>query len=501
MSLESPGIDLTLLIHALKSKEKRYFRLYTGRNGHVEDRNYMQLYTHLQTQATWSEAQVRTTFEGAPFLKQLNVACSYLYELLLAALRGYDQDKTFHSEAHRRLDEVVLLFQRKLYGPCFRRIRLGLRFATQLDLPQLQLEFLQWEVRLLRQFPGKHQWQRTEAALTRSGEVMRQLGLENELYAIYSRLFLLVTRPSAETRPDSKQQIQATALDPLLRTRPMGLAFDAQLLYHLIHSLLAHSAEDGQAYAQAYADMLECWELHPQRITAEQERYLKTLTGYVDSALRVEDLTPVPAALAKMRRLCGRSPALESSSGLLVRHLELHYLMTMQAFGKAVQLSQDIHDYLLKKEGPKLSAGHIAICTNAALAHFIMESWNGCLDWLSRIEPFLKGGLRKDVALWVGPVRIVALYAANRLDELEKVVRTWRRNADAGLLAPVLADGFTTLNRCNSDSEERAALEQLKQAVREIRAQAPSLELVENWIMARLKQVPLRNFYAAKPQP
>lgn len=495
MSSESPGVDLHQLIQTLKPREKRYFRLHAGHKDEADAPNYMRLYAAMQEMPAWSEEELRKTFAGAPFLKQLNVACNYLYDLLLASLRAYDQDKTFHSEAHRRLDEVVLLFQRKLYGPCLRRTRLAIKFANQLDLPQLHLELLQWELRLLRQFPGRQQWVRTLAATEECQALMQQIHKENVLYGLYSRLFLLASRPSSETQADRVDWIAAIAADPALQESPRALAFDAQMLYHLIHSLLAHLSGDDQRFAQANADMLDCWEANPRRIAVEEERYLKTLIGFVESAVETAMLDLVPGVIAKMRRLCQRSPVLEAGYGLLVRNMELRFLLNTKAFDKALQFCEEVERYLSQRTDKNPPAGMIAGCTNAALIHFIMESWGGCLEWLARMEPLVRGGLRKEITLWVGPLRIVALYAASRLDELEKAVRTWRRHPDAGIVGPLIADAFTALNRCNSDGEERQALEHLRQSLLENQGSAPVLNLVENWVTSRLKRAPLRNFY------
>ena len=502
MSSESPGLDLHELVHALKPREKRYFRLYTGQAAGVSGEggpkaapNYLKLYAAVQAMPAWSEDALRATFGDAPFLRQPNVACNYLYDLLLGALRAYDQDKTFHSEGHRRLDEIVLLFQRKLYAACLRRIRLGLKFASQLDLPQLHLELLQWELRLLRQFPGRQTWTRSLEAIAECDARTAQLSKEKVLYGLYSRLFLLATRPSTETHADRSALIADIAAHPSLQAPPDGLAFDGQMLHHLIHSLLAHLAEDSQRYARAHADMLECWEANPRRIAFEEERYLKTLIGFVESAVETAMLELVPGVIAKMRRLCQRSPVLEAGYGLLVRNMELRLFLNSKAFEKAMHCADEMRDYLDRHTDKTPPPGLVAGCTNAALVHFLMESWQGCLEWLGRLDPVLRGGLRKEVALWVGPLRIVALYAANRLDELEKAVRTWRRNPDAGLVGPLIADAFTALDRCNSDQEERQALEQLRQAVISHSGSAPVLGLVENWVTSRLKRAPLRNFY------
>jgi hypothetical protein len=495
MPAESPGVDLLQLVKAMQPREKRYFRLQTSRIGNASQQNYMRLYEEIQSMPAWSEAQIRKTFEGEPFLKQLNVACTYLYDLLLSSLRAYDQDKSFHSEAHRRLDEIVLLFQRKLHGPCLKRIQQGLKFGSQIDLPAFQLELLQWEIRLLRQFPGKHTWVRTQEAIEQSKALTLKYSQENVLYGLYSQLFLLSTRPGTDTTLEAEAMIQTIAADPILAIAPHGLGFDAQLLFHLIHSLLANHAGDGPRFVKANADMLHCWEANPRRIAFEEERYLKSLVGFVDSAVESPLLGAVPNALAKMRRICHRSPVLEEGYGLIVLHLELRFLLNTKAFEGAVVHTEAMWHYLAQREQGSLPTGYITACTNAALAHFLMESWQGCLKWLSKIESANKREIRVAVTQWVGPLRIVALYASNQLDELEKALRNWRKHPDAGFLAALISDAFSALNHSNSDAEERVALEQLRFGIAQNQTNAPVLSLVGNWVTSRLKTIPLRNFY------
>lgn len=495
MPSESPGTDLHALIHALQPMEKRYFKLYASRMGQDRAKKYLLLYDHLLQQPAWSEAAVRVAFAGEAFTRQLNVACLYLYHLLLASLRGYDQDRTAVSECGRRLDEVALLYERKLSGPCLRRIQSARRLAERLDLPQFHLQLLDYEIRLYRAQGGRTHWQVMEAAIVRSQALAEQVRLETALNGLYSRLFALETWPTPHLGTDRAALRATLASDPLLGCDPQSLAFDGRLSYYKIQFLLAKARHDKAAVLESHAQKLACWDAHPHRISLAPERYLQALHSYIDYAIEAEAFDHVPAALRKMQVLVGRPSAYAAQYRPRYLHLDLRYHMNVCDFDGALRITEAVRQALDALADQPLPAGYITPCVNAALVHYILMSWRGCLEWLARLDHLRSGGLRIELSLIAGVMRLVALYAAGELDTLESATRAWRRNADAGALAPLLADAFDALNNSQSIAEERTCLMRLAEALAG-QAQHPQVaDLCLRWVRARLEERALRTFY------
>jgi hypothetical protein len=498
MPSESPGTDLHALIHALQPMEKRYFKLFASRMGQDRAKKYLQLYDFLLQQPAWSETAVRAAFPGEAFLRQLNVACLYLYDLLLASLRGYDQDRTAVSECGRRLDEVALLYERKLAGPCMRRIQSARRLAERLDLPQFHLQLLDYEIRLYRGQGGKSDWQAMEAAILRSQALAEQVRMEAALNGLYSRLFALETWPTPHLHADRFVLLAKLAADPLLACDPAALAFDARLLFYKIQFLLAKARHDKAALLDSHAQKLACWDAHPHRISLAPERYLQALHSYIDYAIEADVFEHVPAALRKMQVLVGRPSSYAAQYRPRYLHLDLRYHMSICDFEGALRITEAVWEDLARPQGQPLPAGYITLYVNAALVHYIMMSWRGCLSWLAQLDHLRKGGLRIELSLIAGGMRLVALYAAGEFDALESATRAWRRNTDAGALAPLLADAFDALNRSQSIAEERACLLRLGEALAEPAQHPQVAELCLNWVRAKLEERSLRSFYAGR---
>jgi hypothetical protein len=499
MSSESPGADVHALIHALQPKEKRYFKLFASRTGQQSEKKYMLLYDFLVKQPAWSEKDVRVAFAQETFIKQLNVACKYLYELLLASLRGYDQDRTFNSEGSRRLDEIVLLSERKLYAQCRRRIHLTIRFAERLDLPLLHAQVLEHEIRLIRDTPHKDNWKPLCAAIAKTEVLLQQLALEGKLDGLYSKLYALEKWPSATVPAEKAALAEEIAQDPVLALDPTVLGFDAKILLYNTRLLIAKQRKNGEALFDIQSDKLACWSHFPRRMEVEPERYLKTMTSYVESAIDAERFEKVPATLRKMKLLISKSSSLATSYNLLYLHLELRYYLNIHALEKAFRFTHDILPHLPITNEQAPVTGQLTLYTNAALVHFLMSSWEGCLEWLTRLAPFLKGGLRSGVTLWVGPLRIMACYSANRFDELEMAIRNWSRNPDAGTLAAPILACFSALLDADSDAVEHALLARLQAAIVQ-HAIAPDVAaLIHRWAQSRLDNRPLRGYYPDSP--
>jgi hypothetical protein len=498
MPAAAPGIDLHALIHALQPMEKRYFKLYASRMGQQRAKKYLLLYDFLLIQPAWSEEAVRAAFAGEAFVRQLNIACLYLYDLLLASLRGYDQDRTAASESGRRLDEVALLWARKLYGPCLRRIQSARRYATRLDLPAFHLQLLDFEIRLYRAQPGKAHWQAMAEAIDLSRTLAEQVRLEAALNGCYSQLFALETWPTPQLGADREALMAEIASDPLLSCGVEALAFDARLLYYKIHFLLAKGRHDLPGQLAAQAHKLATWDARPHRIDLEPERYLQAIHSYIDYAIEAEEFDGVPAALRKMQVLLRRARVQGASFQLGYLHLDLRYRLNIADFPAALELTAAVRAVFDQHPDAPLSAQHITLCINAAFAHFLMASWTGCLDWLARLEPLLKGGLRIQASLLAGAMRLMALYAATELDDLELATRAWRRNADAGPLAPQLAEAFDALKRSPSLTAERTLLQGLLDALADEHTHPQVSALTRNWVRARLEERPLRTYYGGK---
>jgi hypothetical protein len=482
------------LIHALDAKERRYFRLFAQRAGGGLDKNYLQIYDFLLGQPAWSEADLRAAFPDAAFARQLHVACTYLYEKLLAALCAYDADKYYALALNRRLDEINLLFERRLYGSCLRHVRKTLRYAARMDLPQLRYQLLHWELRLLRMQGSRANWQRMADATAEADRALAAIGQEHALHALYSRVYAALTwAPTAIPLPQA-EVLQAVAADPLLAQDPARLCFDAALIHHSILGYLALARGDKRAFAQANLRKRAHWERNAARMRVEQTRYFRSLVGFVESAVEVELFREAADAIARMERLCRDNKALRKSESFLLLHLKLRLYLNMPDLDAARSCLAEFPAHL-PAPGAKAPKHFVEACVNAAHVHFLCGRWSECLAYLAKAEPPTKRGAPLEFTMKAGPTRLMALYAAHDLDQLDRALHHWQREAGDTAIGRVLTAAFRNLVAATSDTAEQAALLALQAALADIPLEAGQRQLLHHWAQARIEGRPLRTYY------
>lgn len=495
MAYLTPGQTLFDLIQAMDAKERRYFRLSTRSMGQHAEKKYLLIYEFLLQQKSWSEEALRLAFPEEAFLKQLNVVCNYLYEKLLAALRGYDADKHYALEFSQRIDEVTLLFERRLTDQCLHRVQLAQRFAERLDLPHYQYQLLQWEIRLLRLRGSKGNWVRMQAALQEGEALLAVMAQEHVIQGLYSRLFPVLGWSPANIPVDVTALVAEVEAHPLMQETPQGLSFDAALNYHGIHAFLAQFHADKMGFARANAEKRACWERNKARRSYEETRYFKTLIGFVESAIEAEMFPEAQDAIARMGRLCGSNKMLGKTQAFLLLHLKLRLSLNTFAFDEAREHIDAIQQYLDQHKSGTPPQHFAEVCTNAAHAYFFSGIWSQCLHWLDKAAPLIQRGARMELTQKAGPMRMMALYAAGRHNELEEALRLWARNASAGPLQQLVHDSFVALLSAHSESKQHAILLSLHTQLQTLEADPEARKLLLNWSQARLEGRPLRDFY------
>jgi hypothetical protein len=491
-----PGSELFELIHAMDAKERRYFKLSTRHMGRTAEKKYLLIYDFLLQQPSWSEAALRAAFAQEAFVKQLHVACAYLQEKLVAALRGYDEDRLFNLEVSRRLDGVAVLFERRLYGQCLGRVRLALRYAQRMDLPHFHLQLLHWEIRILRLHGSRENWVRMVAAMAESEALTAVIAQENMLHTCYSRLYAVLAWPTKALPLDRAQVIRTVTDDPALRCDPAALPFDAALVFHSIRAYLAFEQGDEIGYAQVNAEKRACWERNAARMRTEESRYFRALVGFVESAIEVQRYAEAGDAIQRMERLCRRNKLLAKTQHLLLLHLKLRYHLNLRDFTKALESIRAFRDVLEMRKAAVPPPHFDEACTNAALVNFICGDWVGCLEWLALAAPHAqKKGARVGIVQVTGAMRLMAFYAAGQLEAFEKALRAWQRQAETSLASDVLFQGFGNLIKARTEAQERSTLTQLLADLQQFSDVLETRELIRHWIQSRLEGRPLRDYY------
>ncbi|MFN8395576.1 MAG: hypothetical protein U0176_13125 [Bacteroidia bacterium] len=481
MDRNTAGEELAALIGSMDRTERRYFRLHAQGRQQREQKVYLQLYDHIVSQGEWSEEQIAAVFSGQRFLKQLNVLRSQLHRLLMDALRSYHADKTIQSEFSRRLDEIEILFQRKLYASCKRAIQAASKRAEQLQLPHHTLEVLKWEMRLERQQASPHQRTRIIALHQRMAVLLEQMQVESKLLArLDTLLWQVKSKPGVSPEPESDPALDSGTIDEL--AEPEKLPFDARILYHYILAYTGFLQSNTEEFFTQHQAIIRIWEAHPDRIRLEEGRYLKVLGNHAESCAQADRMEEALKMTSKMQRVLDRSTAIEPSERLRILHVRLRILMVSQSWKDAYHLLPTII-HALSQYGHTIAASvRLVQMANVLITCFMNQRWSEVLDWAITLDRELRNSHSWTWENLIRTATWVAYYELGDLDRLESMTRKAQMGWAEHFPHQVLAQ-LAILAMPQSLQEKSQAFELLRRYFAEDKGVlGPHLELLRSWV-------------------
>ena len=110
--------DLFLLIKSMKQGEKRYFTLSASAMVASKKNNYLKLFEVLDSLKTYDEDFILKKYRKQPFIKNYAANKSYLYDMLLAVLRNYNEDTIEEWDIRRNFYKLKILASKGLDKAC-----------------------------------------------------------------------------------------------------------------------------------------------------------------------------------------------------------------------------------------------------------------------------------------------------------------------------------------------------------------------------------------------
>ena len=189
--------DLWVLIHSMKKAEKRYFKLFVGREGDKDNMKMLRLFDILDSQKSFDEEGARQAMTSISKPQFANLK-AHLYKRVLQSLRLFSTS-LFEDVAIRELvDHAQILYNRSLYFQAQSILTKAKRLAYKRDNLEMLLEIFKWEKRLLNQTVGKGNRERVNAIVEEVQIINRRIyhintftNIAAQLNAIYLKSGLI----------------------------------------------------------------------------------------------------------------------------------------------------------------------------------------------------------------------------------------------------------------------------------------------------------------------
>jgi hypothetical protein len=137
--------ELFLLIKSLKHTEKRYFSLSASAMVASKKSNYLKLFEVLDAQKEYDEALILKKYRNQPFTKNFAANKAYLYDMILASLRNYQEDSIEEWSIRRNFYKIKILSSKGLDKDCEKLIIKTKEKAWRYEQYQTLLDILEVE--------------------------------------------------------------------------------------------------------------------------------------------------------------------------------------------------------------------------------------------------------------------------------------------------------------------------------------------------------------------
>jgi len=292
-----PSDDLFQLIQSMTRAEKRRFKLMAARHG--GEKQYLRLFDAIAAQTVYDEQELRVRFEGERFLRQLNVAKRYLYDLILESLRTIHSERSASASTRDLIMTAALLYDRGLSAQATKQIDRAISLARVYEDHFALAEALYWQGRVdprqLRTADGVRE--NFEAIFSTLDALRQSLDYEHILFQL--RMVLRNDVPQTE-----EERIEADRLVSLLPPPDAVdrfLSLDAQKWAYTAYYLHAVGMGDFRAAYDHISYLVDLFEHNPIYLRENLNAYQMVLHNLAAVHRMLNDYEGLESTIERMR--------------------------------------------------------------------------------------------------------------------------------------------------------------------------------------------------------
>lgn len=280
---KTPSDRLYRLIHALSSSEKRYFKLFVGRESDRANK-YIVLFDAIEAQPEFDENALKEAVYGTTEIpgRKYSELKSYLYDLVLRSLQGYDSKSSVEYQLKSMLQSVQALFRRSLFSACLAQLARAKKQAYRYERFTVVLECLNWEKQIAYTQSDidflNDQLERIDEEETTALQRLRNISRYRN---IFFRLLVLLRKGSVSNPSERAIQLEAIVQDELMQDAASADSHHAQTLYYRILSIYEMAAGNFDRSYDYSRKLITHMEAAPHFLKEDVSEYISALSNLI----------------------------------------------------------------------------------------------------------------------------------------------------------------------------------------------------------------------------
>lgn len=444
-----PAPDLFQLIKGLNKAERRYFTLQATSGKGATPTATMELYQLLSNAPTYDESMIKAALGFAENDRRLAVLKFRLMRQILTSLRWQYEDKDPSAMLKAIEGEVSLLFERKLWRTCGKRLKKARALARKWERWNMLLTFLEWEQRLFLADPRIDQEEFFAKIESTESEVLQNLQLQTRLHRLNIRVRKLVrTHPRARTDKE-KERIESLLKLPEIARRPSENLFICNVYYHNINGLLRFALGEYNGALRHYESQLKQWMDRPEWTQMDPGTHLSSLNNYLNICLIHPRRTELfPPAVKSLQAFVDLLPKTDWKLERILYTQRVTYAINFEPYDLAKVILEEAEQWLQTVPPMAVSMhSRLSLQYNFCAFHFVYGDFSASNRSLSRIIHFPSGPDRPDIRDFARIMQLVLQYELGNLDLQEYLLRSAHRYFNKTQKLDVLEKGIIRMMR------------------------------------------------------
>jgi hypothetical protein len=442
----------------------------------------------------------------AKFLQNLPTVANRLKEMILDGLRLLHKEDNTDARFRTSLDEIAIMYSKKLFRPMIREIRRTKKHALDTCRYAIALQCLEWEQKMTVQLPAGQISETLEALQEEEQIVYEKLGLLRDLQYRHDLLLSLVRQFLFHRESRTLTEVRALSESPaIMRTAESGAYLEQAVAVNIIGLRSLYERNPIPALA-LYQQLLKTWKKRLDWQSDQPELLLLICKSYLNICFYSPvDWTEVRENLTMVSGFEGLNKDDLRNFREIIYQNQFVLALNTGRFDLVDSLIPEI-DHWLKEEGDNLSEAQILpfLC-NFTVAEFLSEKYSAANRFVNRILNLPNKKVRKDIRDFAICVQSVIQYELGNDGLNEYLTRTgkrlFRKNSFEFNFELLLFNQLEQLQKANSEKEKKKIFSELIVSLHELAKKLPSsipllgLKEVTMWAESKQLEVGLRTVF------
>jgi len=384
------------------------------------EKSYLKLFDAIEKTGDCDDEKLKKIFAREEFIKRLPAVKNYLYSLILKSLRVIYSGETVDSQLKEMIDDVAILYEKRLYKQCSKILEKAKDLATKNELVLPLLEINIWQEKILIEIVNLDKFE--ELLVTSAEEELRLLDLQKNISnyrSLYNRISLINKKIKEARTEEELKQFQHIINDPLLQSVDKALCFDSRHYFYLTHIIYNHAKGDYQASLKMAHDQLKLQEAYPDKIKEKPKIYISALHNILLCQIQLHDYHNFEQILNKLRGFHVKSVNMEVNRFVSSYIFEMVKYLDTGEFEKSTIIRNAITEGLEKYKDKINPIEETTLLYNLFYSYFGTGEFSKALGIINKLINEYQKELRQDIQSAVRILNLILHYELRNTSLLE----------------------------------------------------------------------------------